>query len=143
MRRPLLFLLLLTVAALSGLLLWRVVAGGGTGPEPVPAAEFRLVSVDGRLPGAEMCRRTGIRRARLVLRKDGRWRMREERCRPAPAWVTAGTWRRSGDTLLVMPVRSRGGEVPRAGSVLRGDTLDLPVHRGQTYLYRFVRVAAN
>ena len=78
----------------------------------------------------------------MLLGRNGRWWMREMDCRRM-RWpeVRSGTWRWSGDTLVIHRRAARPGELPAHAFVLRGDTIDVPrEHRGKKYVSRYVRV---
>lgn len=110
-------------------------------PHPV-AAEFRLVSVDGKpLPAWRRCfgRKVG---GRMLLGEDGRWWMEEVDCKVRYGLrMDAGNYRWSGDTLVIHRPGARPGEFPRRFLVLRGDTIDVIRRReGKKSVSRFVRV---
>lgn len=138
-----LILLLCVFVPLGAYLLWAVsIASGDNPPSHPAAAEFRLVSIDGR----PVRRMAGCRNhppgGRMLLGKDGRWWMREMDCRTM-RWPQArsGTYRWYGDTLRIHREGARWGEFPTHVLVQRGDTIDVPrEHAGRKYVSRYVRV---
>ncbi|HEX5870881.1 MAG TPA: hypothetical protein VFY65_10715 [Longimicrobium sp.] len=135
--------LLCVFVPLSLLLVWAACFGGADqGEEPTSvAAEFRMVSIRGKPLSPIGCRghRTG---GRILLGTDGRWWKREMDCRTMRSpGVQTGTYRWSGDSLIVRHPAGRAGEFLSTIYVLRGDTIDIPRrHRRTRYFVRYVRV---
>jgi hypothetical protein len=136
-----LILLVSVFGSLFIYLAWAVfVAPDRSLPHPV-AAEFRLVPVGGKPPGRVGCygHRPG---GRMLPGKDGRWWMRQVNCKVRyGVTMEAGTWRWSGDTLVIHRPGARPGEFPRRFLVLRGDTIDVVrrTREGKS-VSRYVRV---
>lgn len=136
-------LLLCGFGCLFVYLVWAVfVADDQSGGEPYPvAAEFRLVSVDGKPPSPIGCnsRRPG---GRIVLGTDGRWWMRVVNCRMRYGMATgSGVYRWSGDTLILAHHHPHRGEIVQHVLVARGDTLDITGTYGRKKsVSRYVRV---
>jgi hypothetical protein len=141
MNRLLLVLGLILLALVGAGVLRFVSKLGMLGPPRPASAEFRLAAVNGTPVGPRMCE-GGIRGARMVLGKNGRWWIKEQVCAPAPGsavWI--GTYLWSGDTLTLHRIGARRGERPMARVVLRGDTLDLVnTSIGSIHSYRYVLV---
>lgn len=137
-----LILLLCVFVPLSIFLVRAAFVGGDRGGEPYPvAAEFRLVSVDGKPPSPIGCNshRPG---GRIVLGTDGRWWKRVVDCRDRyGVAVGSGVYRWSGDTLILARHHPHRGEIVWHALVLRGDTLEITKrYKGKKSISRFVRV---
>lgn len=136
-----LILLLCVFGPLSIYLVWAAfIAPDDSLPHPV-AAEFRLAAVDGKPPGRIGCygHRPG---GRMLLGQDGRWWMRQVNCKVQYGLeVEVGTYRWSGDTLVIHRPGARPGEFPRRFLLLRGDTIDVVrgTREGKS-VSRYVRV---
>ncbi|HEX6369004.1 MAG TPA: hypothetical protein VF006_08725 [Longimicrobium sp.] len=137
-----LILLLCVFVPLTAVLLRPFIEGLKPSRPPHPvAAEFRLVSVDGKPPSKIACRsrRPG---GRLILGTNGEWWLRVVDCRLRYGMMTnGGTYRWSGDTLTLHRKAARRGEFPLHILVLRGDTLDFSGRSGRKKsISRYVRV---
>lgn len=136
-----LILLLCVFVPLTAVLLRPFIEGLKPSRPPYPvAAEFRLVSVDGKPPSRIACRsrRPG---GRMVLGTNSEWWMQVVDCRLRYGIMTdGGTYRRSGDTLVIHRHGARPGEFPSRFLVLRGDTIDVRGTRGRKSVSRYVRV---
>jgi hypothetical protein len=136
-----LILLVAVFGPLSIFLVWTAfIAPDESLPHPV-AVEFRLVSVDGKPPGRIGCygQKPG---GTMLLGKDGRWWMRQMNCKVQyGVEIEAGTYRWSGDTLVIHRPGARPGEFPSRFLVLRGDTIDVVRGaQGRKSVSRYVRV---
>jgi hypothetical protein len=136
-----LILLVSVFGSLFIYLVWAAFIAPDTGlPHPV-AAEFRLVSVDGKPLPSRRCFRRHVG-GRILLGQDGRWQMDVVDCRARYGiWTRAGTYRWSGDTLAVYDHRVSPGEPPLHVLATRSDTLEIPaVYARKKAVLRWVRV---
>lgn len=138
-----LILLLCVFVPLTVFLLRPFIDGLRPSPPPSPvAAEFRLVSIDGKPPSRIACRsrRPG---GRMVLGANGEWWLQIIDCRFRYGMMTQSgdAYRRSGNTLTLVWNHPHRGEVVRHVMVQRGDSLDLAGTFGRKKsVSRFVRV---